>query len=492
MDQQAYEAARAAYQQGDWARTVSALSTAKEAGTVSGAVDHLRGNALMKLGLYSDAAEAYAAALEDVTYGKVGALCCNQGRALLAAGDLDGAIDILQRATRDPEYATPYKVFMSLGNAYLKRGNVREAGIAFRHAAIDEANPDPSSALIKLGDCFMKLGRPVDAVEAFRTALDFSTPLESQNKIFASLGSAYVAANRMSEAIDAYAHATADGSYELTAEERTSLEAAKKAVAAITGGGVSETDAFLAAAGYGSSGAYDPLDPLGKSGEMMPSPEDTGFFEVTEAEIMEMDNRSMRKKRKGGCLRAFLVLFLLALLLAAAAGFAYFRGFGWPTQEAAVTGLFEAEAAGRQVGDYLAPSLADDAKAQIETLIPSQSTVRIDGVDRSMTSSQVRCTATLPQGGQQSYRIELVRDGIGWKVADVDLIFQSEGDSGVSVDSGTVDAQNSQSETSADTATDASADAVTEENVTSEQAGNAAGGSAAAEASSSDSADSGE
>ncbi len=47
----------------------------------------------------------------------------------------------------------------------------------------------------------MGLNRPVDAVEAYRTALDFANPLDNSNKIYADLGLAYVAANRMAEAL---------------------------------------------------------------------------------------------------------------------------------------------------------------------------------------------------------------------------------------------------------------------------------------------------
>ena len=180
MDQQAFEQAKAAYQRGDWATAAAGLARCKSAGEISGAVDHLLGNSLMKLGRYRDAASAYASALNDRAYGKVGALSCNQGRALLAAGDAQAAVTALTTATRDPEYPTPYKAYLALGNAQLGCGNVREAGIAFRNAAIDDANPDPAVALERLGSCFMQLGRPVDAVEAYRTALDFAPPAASQ------------------------------------------------------------------------------------------------------------------------------------------------------------------------------------------------------------------------------------------------------------------------------------------------------------------------
>ena len=423
MDQQAFEQAKAAYQRGDWATAAAGLARCKGAGEIAGAVDHLLGNSLMKLGRYRDAANAYAAALNDPSYGKAGALSCNQGRAYLAAGDARSAVAALTNATRDPEYATPYKAYLALGNAQLACGNVREAGIAFRNAAIDDANPDPAVALSKLGNCFMQLGRSVDAIEAYRTALDFSTPTANQGSLFADLGTAYVAANRMSEAIDSFAHATADGTYALTPEQQASFQAAQKAVAAMAASHPSDTDALLSAAGYGGTGSYDPLDPLGKSGEMMPSPEDTGFFEVTEEDLMKQDReyRKMRRKHNHTGLKVFLTLLLIALLAAAGAGFLYYRGFGWPTQQAQIESLFQAVTDGSDIGEYLAPGITEDTKDSIRLIIPSGSTVEVQGVDQDMASSTANVVATLPDGGQQSYVITLARDGISWKVTGVEL-----------------------------------------------------------------------
>ena len=287
MNQQAYESGKLAYKIGDWFGAVTRLADAAAPGEPAGESDHRRGNANSTRGQCDSAARANAGALGDASYGKRGALQCNLGRALLAAGRADEAIPALSEAVSDASYATPYKAYLALGAAYEQVGDVRGAGMAYRNAAIDEANPAPAAALSKLGSCFMRLGRPVDAVEAYRTALDFTTPLESQNQIWCDLGLAYVAANRMNEAVDAFAHATSDGTFTLTPEAQASYDAARKAVASIGERRQSDTDAFLAAAGYG--GGYDPLDPMGESGELMPSPEDTGFFSVTEEDLMAAD-----------------------------------------------------------------------------------------------------------------------------------------------------------------------------------------------------------
>ena len=428
MNQQAYEAGKAAYKQGDFLQAVTQLSQAKFPGEVSGEIDHLLGNCLMKLGRFDEAAVAYGEAAADSSYGHAGALACNRGRALLAANKPQEAIAALNLATQDPDYPTPYKAHVALGKAYTRIGNVREAGVAYRNAAIDESNPDPSSALRNLGGCFMQMGRAVDAVEAYRTALDFSTPLADQNVIFADLGLAYVAANRMGEAVDAFNHATADGNLTLTPEAQAAYDAARKAISAISGDGPSETDAFLKAAGYGT-GAIDPLDPTGSTGEFMPSPEDTGFFSIKEEDIVAQDKRErkVRRKKKRGGAKVLIVILVLLIALIGVGGFAYFQGYGWPTQESVVQGLFGQGSSHGDVASYLDSSVSNDARQQIESVLPANaSSVSVEGIDRSMSSSKVLAKATLSAGGEQSYEIEMVRSGIGWKVSKVTAIYSSQ------------------------------------------------------------------
>ena len=71
MNQQAFDAGKAAYQSGDWLGVVSNLLAAKQEGEIAGAVDHMLGNAYMQLGQYDAAAKAYGNALRDAAYGKV-------------------------------------------------------------------------------------------------------------------------------------------------------------------------------------------------------------------------------------------------------------------------------------------------------------------------------------------------------------------------------------------------------------------------------------
>lgn len=424
MNQQAYEMGKSAYQKGEWLLAVTSLETAKEPGVPNGAIDHLIGNAYMKLGRFDDASGAYRSALQDTGYGKVGALSCNLGRALLAAGKPEEAVTALTGAVQDEAYATPYKAYIALGSAYERLGDIRNAGIAYRNAAIDESNPNPSSALSSLGSCFMRLGRPVDAVEAYRTALDFSTTAESQNVVYRDLALAYVAVNRMPEAVDAFNHATADGTLELSPQTQATYDAARRAVATIQSKRPSDTDMLLANAGYGT-GVFDPLDPAGESGELMPSPEDTGFFEIREEDIVAEDRRYRKKHRHTG-LKVFIFLLILVLLALAAAGYAYYRGYGYPTQQMVVEGLFGATANGESINDYLADSVTTSTREQISDLLPQGATARITGIDQDMTRSKAFVVATLPEGGEQTYTVTLSRDGIGWKVTGVEGEYLSQ------------------------------------------------------------------
>jgi Flp pilus assembly protein TadD len=414
VNQQAYEAGKAAYQRADWLSAVAKLSQAKQPGEVGGSIDHLLGNAYMKLGQYESAASAYADALRDSAYGRKGALSCNRGRALLASGHTADAIGALSSAVQDSSYPTPYKAYLALGAAYEKSGDIRNAGIAYRNAAIDEGNPNPSGALRSLGSCFMRLGRPVDAIEAYRTGLDFTTPLESQNQIYCDLGLAYVASNRMSEAVDAFSHATSDGTYRLSPEAQL---AAKRP---------SETDALLAAAGYG--GTYDPLDPTGESGELIPSAEDTGFFSISEDDIVKQDahERKARRKHRHTGLRVFIAFLVILILLVCAAGFAYYKGYGWPTQQSVIESLFDAQTDGGDLTRYVSGSVSDATLQSIESTVPSGASLAVTGTDQSMTSSTVYLTATLAEGGTQDFTVTLVRDGISWKVTDVSTAYVSQ------------------------------------------------------------------
>ena len=431
MNAQLLEQARAAYRAGEYSTAAQMFAASKRPDEVSGEIDHLRGNSLMHLGLYADAAKAYTAALGDTAYGKRGALLTNQGKALAASGDLDGAVSCFNAATQDVTYATPYKAYVGLGSILRKSGRFAEAGTAFRQAAIDGANPAPASALAELGECFIELGRPEDAVESFRTALDYVGPRDDPHSINAALGQALSLSGRPADALDAFNRATSDGLYQLTDDQQNELAHVHDALdAASARTAITATNPAAPSADDDHEDvSVDPLDPLGKSGQFMPDPSDTGFFTLSESDLIQQDRKDqkVRRRRRHTGLKVFVVILVLLVILLGGGGFCYTQGFGVPSQESVINDLFIAVNEGNtdKAKDCLAPALSDDAKTSLINSIPAGSTVKITGLDKSMSESTAVCEVSYSKGSSQKYTVKLVRSAnhIGWAVASVDFSF---------------------------------------------------------------------
>lgn len=419
MNIQALEQARNAYRTGDFASAAQLFAAAKDPSELAGEADHLRGNSLMRLGRYAEAVEAYGAALQDGAYGKRGALLTNQGKALVASGDIRSAVSAFSAATKDASYATPYKAYLGLGDALKKLGNLTEAGVAYRQAAIDGANPAPAGALANLGDCFVALQRPEDAIESYRTALDFAGPRDDTRAISAGLGQAYVAANRFSDAVDAFGTATVDGIYQLTPEQADAYERARDTLSA-SSAMVATTNAY--------STDIDPLDPLGQSGSFMPDPSDTGFFTLSEQEMVQQDRveTKVRRKRRHTGLKVFIALLVVLLIAGGGAAFAYTRGFGFPSQQDVLTGLFQAATDGSDASEYLASGLDESQKSIITASIPLDATPTIEGMDAGMSEATATVKVALKNGGDMTYEVGFVREGLGWAVSSVSTDFNTE------------------------------------------------------------------
>lgn len=427
MNSQLIQQGRAAYRAGDFSAAAQMLGAAKTPDEIMGEADHLRGNALMHLGMYAEAAEAYAAALNDGTYGKRGALLTNRGKALAAVGDYTTAAQAFSAATQDASYATPFKAYLGLGNALFQSGDYANAGTAFRQAAIDGANPAPAAALGELGRCFIKLGRPADAVETYRTAIDFAGPRDDTRALNAGMGQALSAAGRPSDALDAFNAATADGIYQLTSEQADELARVHDSLAALS----AQTAMATAPAPAMDAPAVDPLDPTGATGQFMPDPSDTGFFTLSESEMVQQDRKQakVRRRHRHTGLKVFIVLLLLILIAAGGLGSAYTRGFGFPSQESVVTDLFQAAGDGdtAKAESCLASSLSEDAKSMIISSIPQGATVSVEGMDQSMTETTAKVKASLSKGGEQEYTVKFVRSDnhIGWAVSSLDMDFSA-------------------------------------------------------------------
>lgn len=443
MDITTFNRAKQAYNAQRWDTAVILFSQCGT-GPGTGEACHLCGNALMRLGRVQEAVQAYRAATADPEYRNQGAIYTNLGKAQMALGDLRGAVDSLRHALADSSYQGAYKAYIALGEAYSKMGDARNAGVAFRKAALEDNNPDPAKSLINLGVCFMQLRRPADAAEAYRTAIDFSTSDEERCLLNANLGQAYVASNRMLEAVQAFQEAIA-GNYRLSPAAQADYQRALQATSPAARGSQ--------AAGY-SSGGFDPLDPTGASGEMLPSPEDSGFFMMPES---EMGPARGEKKRGHAGIKVLIVVLALVVVAAAAGVFAYLRGYGIPSQEAAVEAVFQAAEDGTDAAGSWASGVTAAARAQAMEGIASGDSFKITGMDMGAAESVAVVEVELPEGGALYYRVSLLREGIGWKVSNVEPVRPAETDETYS-SLGTAASASTAAATAADTA--AAADAV--------------------------------
>ena len=237
------------------------------------------------------------------------------------------------------------------------------------------------------------------------------------------MGEALSAAGRPSDALDAFNAATADGIYQLTPEQADELARVHDSLAALS----AQTAMATAPAPAMEAPAVDPLDPTGATGQFMPDPSDTGFFTLSESEMVQQDRKEakVRRRHRHTGLKVFLVLLLLIVLAAGGLGFAYTRGLGFPSQESVVTDLFQAAGDGdtAKAESCLASSLSEDAKSMIISSIPQGATVSIEGMDQSMTETTAKVKASLSKGGEQEYTVKFVRSDnhIGWTVSSLDI-----------------------------------------------------------------------
>lgn len=403
-----------------------------------GLVYHRIGNCLVKLKNPAEAIQAYAQAAADPSYAAKGALQNNIGMAYASLRDYDNAVKHFEQAVEDPAYETPYKAYMGLGNAELKLGKSAEAGVAFREAALDEGNPDPAKALLNLGICFMALDRPADAVASYQSAIQFGMTPDTRNRLNASMGQAYAANGQMPEAVEAFENAIADGTYILSDSASVDYQRALKAVGGsimpeglgdMSGLDVTTTDeTFLTSSN----------DPFFYDEEYDPNPDnhpgyfnaydgrEDQFFEASEAEITKWSQDLAKKdrKRRNVGLKVLVVFIIIFVLLLGAAVFAYFRGYGWPTQESVAKDLFADPSKAAQT-EFVGTLSESNISSMLQGVVQDPS-VTIDAIDRSMTESVVYATASTQQGGKVTYKITMARDLFSWKITGVEIYFPSQ------------------------------------------------------------------
>ena len=288
----------------------------------------------------------------------------------------------------------------------------------------------------------MALDRPADAVSSYESALQFGMRSDLRNKLYANLGQAYTSTGQMQQAVQAFEMALADKTYYLNDAASVDYQRAVGAVAQGTavmqpvdapasvdmsgldvpadGAPVYHETDYEAAANspYYYSDTYNVQDGYASG--------DDRFFNATEAEIEQYSKgvaRQDRKRRNVG-LKLLVAFIVIILLLAAAAVFAYTQGFGFPTQNAVVEQMFSNKDAAKTA--LFSSDLNDETiDAMLDPVVEDQA-VKVDGVERSMNTSIAYVTAHTQEGGEVKYKITLSRDGVGWKIGNVELYFASE------------------------------------------------------------------
>ncbi|MDR1013375.1 MAG: tetratricopeptide repeat protein [Coriobacteriales bacterium] len=413
----------------------------------AGLVYHRIGNCLIKMRNFKEAAVSYQKALQDDDYFEKTSIYVNLGTTFNGIGKYPEAIACFEKALTDASYATPHRAYMGMGNAYAKLGKYVDAGTAYRKAALDESNPNPVKALMSLASSFSSLGRPDDAVEAYLAILDFRVTGKVLNTVLERLGQAYVVAGRYQEGLETFADALAREQFTLSPEAEADYRKARLALGIVADpeplpasqAALEEDDSLSGfdlrerfssnPVGHYSALDFNEDDDFGTGN--VPHPGDTGFFTATDADLIATGKREMRRERKlrHTGLKAFFVILLILIVALGVCVVAYYQGVGIPSQEKVVTDFFSAYAAGEPVEEFWVISSDADRTTLARFLdgVARSSNVNIIAIDSQMRESQVLADVKLSEGGTVHYRIDLVRDVIGWKMRGIEMVFASVG-----------------------------------------------------------------
>ena len=437
-----YDQATVAYNAGDYPKALKGYyQCLKEDWAIfepgdAGLIYHRIGNCLIKMKNLKDAATSYQKALQDDRYGEKTSIHVNLATTLNGIGKYADAITYFNKALSDSTYSTPYRAYMGLGNSYSKLGKYVEAGTAYRSAALDESNPNPVKALMSLGSTFTLLGRPADAVEAYLAILDFRVTGKALVAALEKLGQAYVAAGRYQEAIGSFEDALSREPYTLSPEAQEDYQKARRylGLAAERSYGTGKAGDSYGADGLQKerSSAYPLVDfneEEGYGAGNVPSADDTGFFTATDAELMETGRRQLRKERKlrHTGLKVFLGIIIVLILALGTCVIAYMQGVGIPSQQTVIEEFFGAHAAGESVDKYWIDKAYADRATFNRLLdgVAKSKDVAILSLESDMTEATVLADVKLSEGGIVHYQIKMARDGIGWKLIGIEMIFAS-------------------------------------------------------------------
>ena len=433
MDQERFTQGMRHYRSGNFALAAQDFLESAEPGIArgNGAAFHQAGNAFLKLERNDDALTMYQNALRDDTYDSMSAVYSNIGHVYAKQGKHAESIEAYELAATYPECERPYKCHIRVAQNHMKLGSIDKAAIAYKKAALDVNNPTRSKALYNLALCLLELKQPLSAVESLKLALDFSD-CENRAEVFCSLGIAYTMLDSDEEAVEAFGHADyLLGDAGLPPLSAAAYAAAKARLAAaapaapVIAPSVAEPTAEEAVsltgeiksidtAGFDRSGDEEPAVAIGTDEEV------AHFFALSDEELVAQSKLHQKAERGGWRWWKTLLVVLagLVLLAALAAGAAYYLGLGYPLADEVVWETLNAYGTNKPIAAFWNMN-EDDAQQVMEATVPREAVFNIDGPIGRMNESTVNVAATDAQGVESSLVFTLQRDGIGWRITNV-------------------------------------------------------------------------
>ena len=384
----------------------------------------------MKMRRWGDAAVVYRNAIQDPEYAARGAVWTNLGSALVEGGDFDEGIEAFDIALTDPAFDRRYRALQGRASALARMGREDEAAVGYRDAAADAANPNSGKALNNLGLVYLSLMRPEDAVQAFRAALEVPG-YRRRGIALANLGVAYMRLGFVDRAAEVFAEAEAAG-FELPPEfdevrrraddlppsgEKFPTEPALASDESV----IDDRDIALTAPGAAmTTGGAAIVD------DLQDAQNDTGFFEIDDAQMKELDRERRSEDRAGPARRRTVLSWVAAtvLIVALVAGglaAALLTGFGLPTQVDTTNGVLNAYKGGQPVDQYWVAVPQTDIDKSMSKIPPTFTSAKVTTVkNTSPLTARASVTVLIPNGAPLDYVITLQREGVGWRVQGIE------------------------------------------------------------------------
>lgn len=391
------------------------------------------------------------------------------GAVELKAGHMQAAGNAYRAAALDPANPSPGKSLVNLGVCFMELGRSEDAVVSYETALdLGLSTAGTNKCKANLAQAYLAQGRVSDALAAFEEATadgtyqlskvaahDMTMARSLKDRFGDYLGASAEEeegpAEQGQSAPDAGAAATMTlDSVELqdpdpsesgvdpfepkTQPAASQPSAADEAKPAELDPSAAETQVFPVVGAEPAAQeepvaqipALQPDQQQEDGGALIPSPEDTAFFSVSEEQIDKEAKEERRKARKGRVgLKVALVIVVLLLIAAAAGVVLYVKGYGYPLQETVAQEFLQAATNDQSTDVYWDSSVAQESRDSQMAVLEDVTNTQVIAVERSITSSTVYASGVLKDGGTVYFQIAMGRDLVSWNVQFVELYFPS-------------------------------------------------------------------